>query len=127
LLKEIQSRLPEITRLKTQVIAISPETPNQINKTKERNNLSFHVISDNDGSIARELNLLFKVEDAVAQEYEHLGISLKQAHGNDRNEFPVPATYIIDSQLKIHYAFIDLDYTKRASLEDLLKILTKIQ
>lgn len=125
-LKEIQAQLPEIERLKTRVIAISPEQELQLKKTQERNQISFTMISDNDGSIARSLHLLFKVEDAVAQEYEHLGISLKEAHGNDRNELPIPATYLIDRELKVRYAFVDLDYTKRASLEDLLKMMKEI-
>lgn len=124
-LKELNTNLNEFAKYKLQIFAIAPETEKETSKTKRKNDLSFTILSDKDHKILRSLNLVFKVEDAVVQEYKNLGINLENSQGNNNNELPVPATYLINKDRIIIYSFVDADYTKRAKVEDIVEALKK--
>jgi len=125
-LKEINSSLKELTK-KATLIAISPETKNQVLMTKKKNGLDFQLFSDTNNSLARQLNLTFKVEQKVVQEYEALGIDLKASQENENDELPIPASFVIGKNRIVRYAFADADYTKRASTKDLIEAVKAIQ
>ncbi len=120
-LVELEKNIEKFKSKNIAIIAVAPETKMEVLKTKEKNKLSFEVISDNDGDILRKLGLLFRVDDAVEAEYRNIGINLSSNQGNDRHELPVPVTYLIDKNLNIHYGFVDVDYTKRPKFDDLIK------
>jgi len=123
-LKEIEKRLTELNNHNVQVIAISPETSTELAKTKRKSNLSMELVSDLNYKLLRKLNLVFKVEEKVLQEYKSIGLDLAQSQGNENGELPVPATYLIDQKGRIIYSFVDADYSKRANLDD---VFTKIK
>ena len=100
-LKEIQERKDEFSRLKIQVIAISPETKKEVEKTQKKTGLLFEMISDNDFALANSLGLTFTVDPQVEKVYRSLGINLEESQGNKQNRLPVPATYLIGRDLKI--------------------------
>lgn len=120
-LKEIEANLDKFKEKNTSIVAIAPETEQEINKTKKKNGLSFNIISDKDGSILKRLGLTFRVDDKVAEEYKILGINLAENQGNTKQELPVPATYIIDKNMKIQFGYIEANHSKRPSTEDVLK------
>lgn len=47
-------------------------------------------------------------------------------NGNDTQELPLPATYIIDREGKVRYAYLAADYRTRAEPEDILGTLQKL-
>lgn len=120
-LKEIQSKLDKLFANKVTVIAISPETTIEVKKTASKNGLTFRLVSDKNGELIRKMGLIFKVDDKVAAEYKSLGIDLSHSQGNQKQELPIPATYLIGRNRKIELAFIDADYTLRPSIGVLLK------
>lgn len=122
-LKEINSELSKLQSKKATLIAISPEKPIEVKKTKNKNDLNFPVISDGHNKLARSLGLVFKVNDEVVSEYKLLGIDLEASQDNKSHELPIPATFVIQSNRKIIFAFADADYTKRASTEDIINSL----
>lgn len=126
-LKEVQQHIEEFKSKNISILAISPETAMEVLKTKEKNNLSFEVTSDQSGEVLKQMGLIFRVDDEVAQEYKNLGINLAENQGNDRQELPVPATYLIDKNLKIHYGFVDADYRKRPAFNDLLLVIKDLK
>ncbi|MGE3610662.1 MAG: peroxiredoxin-like family protein [Bacteriovoracaceae bacterium] len=120
-LKEIQTKHELLLAKKITVIAISPETSNEVKKTASRNGLSFKLVSDKDGEVLRKLGLVFRVEDSIADEYKSLGIDLAASQGNKKQELPIPATYLFGNDMKVKFAHIDSNYTVRPSLEEILK------
>lgn len=122
-LKEMDQALDKLKDKKTTLIAISPESSNEVRKTKSKNNLDFLLLSDKGNELARKLNLVFKVDDEVAKEYKALGIDLEKSQDNKKNELPVPATFVIREGNIISYVFADADYAKRAPLSDILNAL----
>jgi peroxiredoxin len=122
-LKDLQANLQRFKDNNVSIVAISLETEKEVRKTRSKNNLSLTLISDKDGAILRKVGLIFRVDDKVAQEYRALGINFAASQGNSYQELPVPATYLIGKDMKVRYGYIDADYTKRPSVEDIFKSL----
>lgn len=119
-LKEMQERKDEFTRLNIQVIAISPETSQEVEKTQKKTGLAFEMVSDNNFALANALGLTFTVDPKVEEVYRSLGINLEASQGNKENRLPIPATYLVGRDRKILYGFVDADYAKRAQIKDIL-------
>lgn len=66
-------------------------------------------------------DVLYKVDDGTVAQLNKYGIDLEKNNGNKDHILPVPATYIIDRSGKIAYVHFDKDYTKRASVSELLE------
>lgn len=126
-LKDLQANINRLKDFKVTVIGISPEKETEVRKTKKKNDLSFTLVSDEDGKLLRELGLMFKVDDKVAQEYKNLGINLAESQGNSRQELPVPATYLVGKNRKVIYGYIDADYRKRPGTEELFSTLKEMR
>jgi len=60
----------------------------------------------------------------VAAYYE-AAFNLKIYNRNNSDELPLAATYIIDKEHKIYYAFLDTDYRNRAEPSEILENLEK--
>jgi peroxiredoxin len=126
-LKDLQANSNRLKDFKVTIIGISPEKEAEVRKTKRKNDLSFTLVSDEDGKLLRQLGLMFKVDDKVAQEYKNLGINLAESQGNSRQELPVPATYLVGKDRKVIYGSIDADYRKRPGTEELFSALKEMR
>jgi len=104
-------------------LAISPELPDLSMSLKERRNLSFEVLSDQDNQLAEQLGIVFEVGSEVLRLYNGFGIDLEQTQGNENNRLPIPATFVIDENRKIKLAYVDVDYTKRFEPSEVIKFL----
>ena len=60
--------------------------------------------------------------DDVAKMYEDK-FGMSAYNGDDSNELPLAATYIINTEGKIIYAFLDADYRNRAEPSSIIAIL----
>lgn len=123
-LKELSQNLQEFKP--ANVIAVSPETQQEVDKTRRKNDLKMVLVADKNNELARSLGLAFKVEDAVAQEYKALGLDLQASQGNADNILPVPATFVIGRDRKVAYMFADADYTQRAAMPDIVKSVERV-
>ena len=72
--------------------------------------------------IAKEYGVVFKLTDDVAEIYNNK-FNLNEHNGDSSNELPLAATYIINTNGKIEYAFLDSDYRNRAEPEEITKFL----
>ena len=124
-LRYLQNFLPQFKTLGANLIAISPELPDKSLSTKEKNALGFEVLSDFNNEIARKFGIVYKLDGELAGVYNHFN-KLEIHNGVNTSELPVPATYVIGQDFIIRYAFIDVDYRKRAEPENILEILKKM-
>ena len=83
-------------------------------------------MSDVGNNVARKYGLVYKLTDALAEVYRN-GIDLRNYNGDDSSELPITATYVIDSEGVVQYAFLDADYRKRASMSEILGVLRSLQ
>lgn len=124
-LHEMQNLLPVFQEQGANLLALTPELPDNSMSTKEKNNLQFQVLSDVDNVVANEYKVVFKLTDDVAESYEK-SFGLSQYNGNEKGELPLAATYIIGQDKRIKYAFLDADYRNRAEPQDVLEALKKM-
>lgn len=112
-LRAYQKLLPDITRLGGQLIAVTPETPDNALTTAEKNDLAFTVLSDGQGRLADALGIRFELSEAVKAYFVKAGHDLPARNGDDRWSLPMPATYVIEKGRRIALASVDPDYRRR--------------
>ena len=125
-LRALQAALPEIKAKGATLVAISPETPDTSLSTKEKNELSFEVLSDRSNIYAKQLGLVFTLPETLRPIYSNFGINIPAHNGDDTFELPLPATYVLSSDGTIIYSFADADYTKRLDPAKILEALEAI-
>ncbi len=121
-LRRLQMELPQFQALGAQLIALTPELPDQSLSTAEKNELQFEVLSDVENQVARDYGLVFQLSPEVAELYQK-AFDLHGSNGDESNELPLAATYIIQPSGAISYAFLDVDYRNRAEPAEVLEAL----
>lgn len=124
-LKAYQKLLPQIQALGTELLIISSDRPDYCLDSMTRHGLAFEVLSDKGNKVAQRYKLVYKSE-AETDLWNELGIKTKTFTGNDY-ELPVPATYIIDENMIIRYAYANPDYRRRANPIDVKNILVGLK
>lgn len=122
-LRALQQALPHIKAKGANLVAITPETPDNSLSTQEKNKLDFQVLTSENNALARSIGLVYKLPNDLVKLYKKFGIDLDQSQGNTANELPIAATYVIDQNRKITYHFLAEDYKRRADPIDIIKAL----
>ena len=121
-LKRLQDSLQYISAKGAQVIAITPEAQEGINKTIEKTGAVFPILYDADMKIAKAYQVSFQVEDKTVERYKGFGTDLLTINQQKEKAYlPVPAIYIINKEGSITYRFFDADYRKRLAVKDILE------
>ena len=124
-LKAFQEILPDIKAAGASLVAISPEKPDDTLTTAEKNSLSFEVLSDVGQKVGRAFGLVYQFSDELKSAYGGFGLDIPAKNGADEWALPISATYVIDRDGMIIYAYTDPDYRDRADPLDVLEVLTK--
>ena len=119
-LSKISESLDSINAKGATVIAITPETGENIKKTVEKTKATFGIVEDKGLAIMKSYKVSFAVDEETITKYKKYGIDFEKANGANGANLPVPATYIIGKDGKIKYAFFNPDYSKRASVKDII-------
>jgi peroxiredoxin len=112
-LHHLQKELPNFKAEGANLLALTPELPDESINTSKKNNLEFEVLSDIHNKTAKAYGVVFKLTEDVAKKYNEK-FKLNSHNGDTSNELPLVATYIINTNGKIEYAFLDADYRNRA-------------
>ncbi len=122
-LKALQDILPEAKKLNAELVAISPETPDNSITTHEKNELSFEVLSDLNNTYATSIGLVFKLPEDLREVYHSFNIDVPKHNNNYDYELPMPATYVLNSKREIIYHFVPEDYTERLEPTTILEVI----
>ena len=121
-LNNYQDSLKVLTDQGFSVVAITPESIEDVEQTVKLHNLTFTVIYDCQEKIMKDYDVMF----SVTKEYQDkvlsgLSIDIAKNNGRDAARLPVPATYIINKDGIIVAVQFDPDYKNRASVKWMLK------
>ncbi len=119
-LSKINDSLSLITAKGATVIAITPETAENIQKTIVKTKASYPILEDKSLTIMKRYKVNFAVDAGTIEKYKKYGIDFDKANGINGANLPVPATYIVGKNGKIKYVFFNSDYKYRASVKDIL-------
>jgi peroxiredoxin len=123
-LSEAQGRIKAIG---AQIVAILPERQQFAAAFKADAGLDYPVLTDIDNGYALSLNLAIWVGDELERLMAASGRDVPRYQGNEAWFLPIPATFVLARDGTITARFIDPDYRKRMTVEDLLAALKSAQ
>lgn len=117
-----QDSLKVLTDQGFNIVAITPESIENVEQTVKIHNISFTVIYDCQEKIMKDYDVMFD----VTKEYQdkiltRLSIDIAKNNGRDSARLPVPATYIINREGIIVAVQFDPDYHNRATVRWMLQ------
>ena len=116
-LKDIENQLDE---LGYQILAISPETPEQLQTQKLQEKFTVRLLSDASLSAITGFGIGFYVADETTERYKTKGnIELNQDNSG-KAVLPAPAVFILNKNAKVKFSFVNPDFKERLSPELLL-------
>ena len=105
------------------VVAISPLSVEETAKTAKENGLNFPVLSDTNSEYSQLLNIAFVLDDTLFD----ITPNLAELNGDESNILPIPATYVIETDGRVTYSFVETDFTQRAEPVDILNALLPLK
>jgi len=125
-LRAYQQLLPDIEKLGGQLIAVTLQSPDNSLSHKEKEELTFQVLSDLNGRVAESYRILYEVPDYLQDAFTNFGLDLTEFNQTDRWIIPVTATFIIDKERKIRRAYVNPDFMKRMEPQEIIDQLNKL-
>ncbi|WP_240422157.1 peroxiredoxin-like family protein [Paenibacillus periandrae] len=126
-LRAYQQVLPEVERLGGQLIAVSLQSPDNSLSHKEKEGLTFHVLSDLNGRVAESYRVLYDLPDYLQEAFTNFGLDLTAFNKTDRWILPLTATFIVDKEGIIRHANVNPDFMKRMEPQEIIDQLKTLQ
>lgn len=124
-LRAMEKQLDELEGAGARLVALTPELPKNAKETAEKNKLSFLVLHDKENKLAHKYGIVFKLPESIVPIYRDR-LQLGKVNGYDKLELPMAATYVIDREGVIRYAFLKADYKKRAEPAKVIEAVKKL-
>ncbi|WP_158890690.1 peroxiredoxin-like family protein [Amycolatopsis anabasis] len=118
-----QQLLPELTGRGAALVALSPQKPDGSLSTREKNELSYPVLSDPGNAMARELGILTGPTEEARAAQRSLGIDITTGNADGTTGLPMPTTLIVDAERVLRWIDVHPDYTTRSEPADILEAL----
>ena len=126
-LRALQNRLSEIHELGAQLVAISPQAPDESLSQIEREALEFIVLSDQDADVAAQYGSAWQVPQLILDHMRNdRQLDLEQINNGNSQVLSIPATLIIDQTGKVTWSYINVDYRVRSEPEDVILALKEL-
>ncbi len=116
-LKDVES---ELLGLGYQIIAISPDKPENLKKSAEKHEMKYQLLSDSKMEAAKAFGLAFKVDSPTLNKYEKYGIDLEDTSGEKHHLLPVPAVFLVNTDGIIQFQYVNPNYKVRLKKEIIL-------
>jgi peroxiredoxin len=120
-LAEIRDAESQILRLGYQIVAVSPDSPGNLNETGEQQNLGYSLYSDSGGELTKAIGIAFE----APQRYS--GMLSDKSDGLNKGFLPVPAVFVVDTLGNIQFEYINPDFKTRLSAGMLLAVLNELE
>lgn len=118
-LKAYQDMLPELKAAGGQLVALTPELPDNSLSTAEKDKLTFSVVTDKGNAAAKSYGIAYRLPETLVNAFKGR-LDLPKINGDESWTLPLAATYVVGPDGKIAYAFVGADYTKRAEPAEVL-------
>jgi len=126
-LNALADATPRLKEAGATVAAITPEIGGVALKTKRERDLQFEILCDVDNGVAMEFGLMFRIPEDIQKSYLKFNVNMPKIYGNDGWMIPIPATYVVDHDGTIVFAYVNPDYRERCDPESLVDIVARLQ
>jgi peroxiredoxin len=121
-LREIGDIEDKLIELGYQIVAITPDAPDKIRATEEKEKLSYTLLSDSNTDFMQKMGIAF----VGNEKYKQLFIDSSNG-ANANGVLPVPSVFFLDKTGKIVFSFVDPNYKKRLSSKLVLAIAENLE
>ncbi|QDV62327.1 peroxiredoxin-like family protein [Crateriforma conspicua] len=126
-LRAMQQRLDDIHQQGAELVAISPEIPDESLSPDEQATLEFPVLSDQDARVASDYGVAWEVPQLILDHMRNdRKLELADINGGNGSVLPIPATFVLNPDGIVTWRFVDVDYRHRAEPDDIIAALTKL-
>jgi peroxiredoxin len=126
-LDSMEQALPAIVAEGATLAAVTPESGGRALQTKSQHGAHYEILSDLDNGLGLQCGVVFRLPEPYRRLLERYDIDLGKRHGNGAWFLPVPATYIVGQDGRIRWAFLDMDFTKRAEPSKVIDAIAKMR
>jgi peroxiredoxin len=108
------------------LVAISPQRPDGSLTIRERNGLTFTVLSDPGNQIASALGVLTAPSAEAREAQLELGLDLEAVNADGTTAVPMPTVLIVDADRTIRWIDVRPDYSARTTSAEILAALDRL-
>jgi len=120
-LGQLRESHEEFKKLGYQIIALSPDRPEKVKVTTQApNKLDYLLLSDAQMDAARAFGVAWQVKQALIDQLLEYKIDLEAVSGEEHHWLPVPSVFLLDTDGKVLFHYVNPDYSVRINGELLL-------
>ncbi len=112
-LSALRVLVPDLDTLGFQLIAVSPDRPEELGRSLDELELEYQLLSDAGAELMQSFGIAFQVDEATRAKYLEYNIDLAKASGHDHYALPVPSVFVIDGNGVIQFGYSNPDYRTR--------------
>jgi peroxiredoxin len=118
----------DLKALGFQMVAVTPDSPEELKKTLGKEKLDYDLLSDSGAATMKAFGVAFEVDQKTVTMYkENYKIDIEKASGGQTHHIlPVPSVFIADASGKIGYVHFNPDYRVRLTSEELMAAAKRI-
>jgi peroxiredoxin len=111
----------KILDLGYQIIAVSPDSPENLKITEEKDKLKYTILSDSKGELIKAVGIAFE----APENYK----TVINVHSNEVNKslLPVPSVFVVNPESDILFEYISPDFKQRITTELLVSVLKNLK
>ena len=109
------------------LLAISPQSEDKAATMQREHKLGFPLLTDPGASVCEQYGLLYEMPEPIRGMCEVGGFEPITRDDTQEWLVPVPATYVIDTNQRVRYSFLDSNYRHRLDPNLLGEIVTRLQ
>jgi peroxiredoxin len=115
--------VPELARRGVGLVAVSPQAPDGSLSAKEKNELTFTVLSEPANQVAKVVGILTAPSPEARAAQLELGLDLTAVNADGTTGLPMPTTIIVDADHVVRWRDVHPDYTTRSEPDQILAAL----
>jgi peroxiredoxin len=120
-LGQLQKVEAQLVELGYQIVAVSPDRPEKLAATKDKQATTYALVSDSDASGIKGFGIAYRMDDQTFDTYKNkYKIDLEEYSGAKHHLLPAPAVFIISGKGQILFQYVNPDYKVRLHPEILL-------
>lgn len=111
----------QIIDLGYQIIAVSPDSPENLKITEEKDKVKYTLLSDSKGELIKAAGIAYQVPE------NYKTVINVHSKGINTSLLPVPSVFVVNTEADILFEYISPDIKQRISTELLVSVLKNLK
>jgi peroxiredoxin len=122
--KQLQNSIESVKSAGGNLIVISPQIPEKSKELKLQNGYAYPILYDKGNLVAKKFRVSFVLPETLRPIHKAFHMDIPVHNGNESYELPLAATYVINQNKKIVYAYVNANWMERAEQNEYLNTIT---